>query len=288
MAHVVGRDRSGVRGVVLTRAPGERRSNADCERQRAPLVPSVEVTARRSAIVSFDPRPGAEAACIGSAVGAPDRGRPHTARHRRPANAHSGPVRATGGPAPTSSHPSPGRRSPKGLSATQNITQVYGIVAFRYSRLVTVAGKGGRPKKWKSDADRVRAYRARQRGEPEPPKLDQAVEQDDDVARLISRIEELERKVSGDRRVASALRSRVQQLDRENEELRRRIGQRDHELEALRELNARLSTQRDQLMAALNAWAARGEDPSAVDGAEQLPRAERRRRAREELRPRPR
>jgi chromosome segregation ATPase len=161
---------------------------------------------------------------------------------------------------------------------------VYGIVAFRYSRVVTVAGKGGRPKKWKSDADRVRAYRARQRGEPEPPKLDQAVEQGDDVARLVARIEELERKVSGDRRVASALRSRVQQLDRENDELRRRLGQRDHELEALRELNARLSTQRDQLMAALNAWAAQGEDPAAVDGAEQLPRAERRRRAREELR----
>jgi chromosome segregation ATPase len=114
--------------------------------------------------------------------------------------------------------------------------------------------------------------------------LDQAVEHGDDVARLVARNEELERKVSNDRRVASALRSRVQQLDREIDELRRRLGQRDHELEALRELNARLSTQRDQLMAALNAWAAQGQDPPAVDGGEQLPRAERRRRARDELR----
>jgi hypothetical protein len=49
-------------------------------------------------------------------------------------------------------------------------------------------------------------------------------------------------------------------------------------------MNARLSAQRDQLMAALNAWAAQDTDPPAVDGAEQLPRAERRRRARDELR----
>ena len=42
-------------------------------------------------------------------------------------------------------------------------------VAFRCDGRVTVPGKGGRPRKWLSDADRVRAYRARQRGDSEPP-----------------------------------------------------------------------------------------------------------------------
>ena len=40
---------------------------------------------------------------------------------------------------------------------------------------MTVSGKGGRPRKWRSDADRVRDYRARQRGVDEPPTLAQAL-----------------------------------------------------------------------------------------------------------------
>jgi hypothetical protein len=80
---------------------------------------------------------------------------------------------------------------------------VYGIVAFRYSRLVTVAGKGGRPKKWKSDADRVRAYRARQRGEAEPATIEQALDEGGDFADYIARIAELEQKVAAGRRIGS-------------------------------------------------------------------------------------
>jgi hypothetical protein len=62
---------------------------------------------------------------------------------------------------------------------------VHGIVAFRYSGLVTVPGKGGRPRKWRSDADRVRAHRARQRGEDEPATFEGALADGDDLARAV-------------------------------------------------------------------------------------------------------
>jgi chromosome segregation protein len=152
---------------------------------------------------------------------------------------------------------------------------------------VTVAGKGGRPKKWKSDADRVRAFRARQRSEAEPATLEQAVEQGDDFVEHVARIAELEVNVASGRRTASQL-ARVRQLDRENGEMQGRLERMQRELDAFREMNARLLQQRDQLVAALNAWAAPDGGAPTDDVAEQLSRSERRRRAREELRRRPR
>lgn len=58
--------------------------------------------------------------------------------------------------------------------------------------MVTVPGKGGRPRKWLSDTDRVRAYRARQRGEPEPPTAIEAAGRDDVLAEALRREHELE------------------------------------------------------------------------------------------------
>ena len=49
---------------------------------------------------------------------------------------------------------------------------------------MTVPGKGGRPRKWRSDADRSRAYRARQAGADEPPVLAQALDDGDELARV--------------------------------------------------------------------------------------------------------
>ena len=48
---------------------------------------------------------------------------------------------------------------------------------------MTVAGKGGRPRKWRSDADRARAYRARKRGLTEPEPL---ADVSDDADQLVS------------------------------------------------------------------------------------------------------
>ena len=57
---------------------------------------------------------------------------------------------------------------------------------------MTVVGKGGRPRKWRSDTDRVRAYRARQRGAEEPPTVDEALDGGDDAALAWNRVRELE------------------------------------------------------------------------------------------------
>lgn len=61
------------------------------------------------------------------------------------------------------------------------------IVTFRYDVPVTVAGKGGRPRKWRSDADRVRAFRARQRGDSEPSTFKKALHDGDELARALER-----------------------------------------------------------------------------------------------------
>jgi len=56
---------------------------------------------------------------------------------------------------------------------------------------MTVPGKGGRPRKWRSDADRVRAFRARQRGEEEPTTFEEALVDRDDLARAIEHSRQL-------------------------------------------------------------------------------------------------
>ena len=56
---------------------------------------------------------------------------------------------------------------------------------------MTVPGKGGRPRKWRSDADRVRAFRARARGEDEPTTIELALESGDDAAVAWNQVREL-------------------------------------------------------------------------------------------------
>jgi hypothetical protein len=57
--------------------------------------------------------------------------------------------------------------------------------------LMTVPGKGGRPRKWRSDADRVRAFRARQRGEDGPPTVEVARAAGDEAALARDQVREL-------------------------------------------------------------------------------------------------
>ena len=59
---------------------------------------------------------------------------------------------------------------------SQTITRrVHESLRFVTLTPMTVPGKGGRPRKWRSDADRVRAFRARERGDDEPPTIDVSV-----------------------------------------------------------------------------------------------------------------
>ena len=56
---------------------------------------------------------------------------------------------------------------------------------------MTVPGKGGRPRKWRSDADRVRAFRAQARGEDEPPTIELALQYGDEAAAAWDQVREL-------------------------------------------------------------------------------------------------
>lgn len=56
---------------------------------------------------------------------------------------------------------------------------------------MTVPGKGGRPRKWRSDADRQRAWRARQQGDAEPPTLVVALDEGDELAKAWETIRDL-------------------------------------------------------------------------------------------------
>jgi chromosome segregation ATPase len=65
---------------------------------------------------------------------------------------------------------------------------------------VTVPGKGGRPRKWLSDGDRVRAHRARQRGDAEPPTFKEVSAGDGELARALQQHAKLEGQLADARR----------------------------------------------------------------------------------------
>ena len=64
---------------------------------------------------------------------------------------------------------------------------------------MTVPGKGGRPRKWASDADRVRAFRARGRGADEPATVTELLAIGDESAAAWAQARELAETVSGQR-----------------------------------------------------------------------------------------
>jgi chromosome segregation ATPase len=92
---------------------------------------------------------------------------------------------------------------------------------------MTVPGKGGRPRKWLSNADRVRAHRARQRGDVEPPTFEEMSAGDDELAHALRRQCELEVELAD-------ARQDVRWLEHELAETEAKSAQLDSELRALR------------------------------------------------------
>jgi chromosome segregation ATPase len=159
---------------------------------------------------------------------------------------------------------------------------------------MTVPGKGGRPRKWRSDADRVRAYRARQQGVEEPPVLSIALDDGDDLARAWDTIRQLQTQLAGENEVRQRLRKELnaarRQLDQQQErfgwiEKARTVlqGERDALVAERGELRAELNTLRRRIDAADERPAAISLAPSATI-ARPLSRAERRRLDREHQR----
>ncbi len=150
---------------------------------------------------------------------------------------------------------------------------------------MTIPGKGGRPRKWRSDADRSRAYRARQRGEAEPVTVEHTVVDGDELAQARHEIEQLATTLAHREAELRALRAELEWHHRTNEALTQQLALARRSLDGLAEERARLLTERDELRAALNKMAppeqARNE-PSAAG----LPRHVRRQMEREARRQR--
>ena len=89
---------------------------------------------------------------------------------------------------------------------------------------MTIPGKGGRPRKWRSDADRVRAYRARQRGQAEPVVLAHALDDGDELARTWDRVRQLGEQLDQARTIEQQLRHQVSEARREMERQQRQFG----------------------------------------------------------------
>jgi chromosome segregation ATPase len=101
---------------------------------------------------------------------------------------------------------------------------------------MTIPGKGGRPRKWLSDADRVRAHRARQRGDVEPPTFEDLSAGDDELAHSLRRQGEIEVELAD-------ARQDVRWLEHELAETEAKSAQLDSELRALRTDRAELLIQ---------------------------------------------
>lgn len=112
---------------------------------------------------------------------------------------------------------------------------------------MTVPGKGGRPRKWRSDADRVRAYRARQAGLDEPPVLTQALDDGDELARVWAMVRQLGEQLDTANTTIKGLRRERDQTRRELEREQRRWGWIEASNTELAAERDRLETERDTL-----------------------------------------
>ena len=102
---------------------------------------------------------------------------------------------------------------------------------------MTVPGKGGRPR---SDADCVRAYRARRSGSDEPPVLVEALDDGDELARTWAMVRDLGEQLA----TANAT---IRQLRRERDLARRELASEQHRWGWIESRNTELAVERDRL-----------------------------------------
>jgi hypothetical protein len=117
---------------------------------------------------------------------------------------------------------------------------------------VTIPGKGGRPRKWRSDADRQRAWRNRTNGVNEPPTLVEALDDGDELARAWEQIRDLGQQLEAAKHKAKALQAEINRTRREHAVEDRRWGWLTTENQHLHQENQRLRTERDDALARLH------------------------------------
>jgi septal ring factor EnvC (AmiA/AmiB activator) len=155
---------------------------------------------------------------------------------------------------------------------------------------MTVPGKGGRPRRWRSDTDRVRAYRARQRGQPEPPTVVEAAAGGDELALALEATRKLGSELDDAKRLVRSLRAQLRASAAEVEQQHTRFGWIEAENSELRsavsrlEQELRLTVEReDQLLSRLRVLESTTR-PSPPASKLSTSRAERRQREREQRR----
>jgi chromosome segregation ATPase len=111
---------------------------------------------------------------------------------------------------------------------------------------MTVPGKGGRPRKWRSDTDRQRAYRARQTGLDEPPTLVQALDDGDELAELWAKFRDQAAQLA-------AANETAKQLRHERDQARRELASEQQRWGWIESRNTELQAERDRLAEELNA-----------------------------------
>ena len=104
---------------------------------------------------------------------------------------------------------------------------------------MTVPGKGGRPRKWRSDADRVRAFRARERGEEEPATFEEALVDGDDLARAVEHARQLQTDLVAAMAALSESNAALQTERRRHQSTQRRLDRARADLDGLRTAGAR-------------------------------------------------
>jgi hypothetical protein len=153
---------------------------------------------------------------------------------------------------------------------------------------MTVPGKGGRPRKWRSDADRVRAFRARHHGEEEPATFEEALVDGDDLARAVEHSHQLQADLvaataslsesnaalQAERRLHQSALRRLDRVRAELDGLRTTGARREEELELLREGFAELRVENAALGARI-ALTAPAAQPQGVNRAERRRAAKR-------------
>lgn len=118
------------------------------------------------------------------------------------------------------------------------------FVTLRYGSM-TVPGRGGRPRKWRSDADRVRAWRARQIGRPEPPQLADLDPNEDELARRIEEVRQLHEQLR-------TLRQENRDLTAELNRTRRRITKVEHQVDILIVAESEAAWEAESLMRSID------------------------------------
>jgi chromosome segregation ATPase len=128
---------------------------------------------------------------------------------------------------------------------------------------VTIPGKGGRPRKWRSDADRSRAHRARQRGDDEPATIEQALDDRDELAQARREIERLSLALREGRIQQRTLRAIIERRERDIMLLDEQLQTVKRALEHVRLERMELQRRCNELRAELNRTAQSVRAPNA-------------------------